>query len=376
MPHITIRVPTCDVSIVVPVRNEGRRIVACLESILAQEIPGRTLEVLVVDGLSTDDTRETILRTFGKDRRLRLLDNPAGTVAPALNIGLRAARGRVIVRMDAHAVYDSDYVQQCLDVMEQTGANAVGGVQIAVPGARTRIARAIAAVQASRFGTGGGAHRLERYEGPAETLWLGAFDRVVVERVGGFDETLFRSEDNDFYQRVRQAGGRLWVSSRIRGRYICRATLRGYLRQCFVTGTEIPRTIRRNPRAMSLRHLVPGLAILTAIVLAIAAAELWSPWSVVAGNLLAAGAAAYAVLAGAAAVRAATRTTGALLVPVLALFPFSHAAYGLGTLVGLARTEPPAREARPPALEAGSETSNSASESPEVKEHAGSAARS
>ncbi len=315
--------PSVDVSVVMAVRNEARHIEACLDSIFQQRLDGITMEVLVVDGVSDDGTRELLRRPMETEPRLRILENPFQRVSYGLNIGMRASRGRHIVRMDAHAIYESDYVQQCVAVLRATGADAVGGVQVASPGAGTPVARAIAALQERAFGMGGGAHRRLGREGPARTLWLGAFRRELLEKVGGFDEALFRTEDNDFFQRVRRAEGRLWVSSRIRARYLCRPTLRALALQCYLTGTEIPRTIVRNRRALALRHLVPGTTVALAIVLLVFGMLGEPSVRTTSRGALVAGVGAYLGLGS--------------LPYLLVLFPLVHVSYGLGTLAGLVR---------------------------------------
>jgi succinoglycan biosynthesis protein ExoA len=322
--------PSCDVSIVIPLRNERDYIDACLDSVLDQDLDGLKLEVLLVDGMSTDGTREMIARRSADDARVKLLDNPAGLVSPALNIGIRASRGRVLVRMDAHSEYARDYVKAALEVLSEQRADAVGGVQVPIPGAPTPIARAIAAAQMTRLGTGGGHHRRADYDGPAETLWLGVFGREVVERIGGFDEVLFRSEDNDFFERIRAGGGRLWVSARISARYRCRPTLRDYAKQCWTTGTQLVPTWRRNPRALALRHLAPAALLTTLIGLALASVF----WSQAGIGLVVALLTYVAAIVGTSLLMSA-RLGVELFLPLLVVFPSAHFAYAAGTLLGL-----------------------------------------
>lgn len=336
-PRIVLPEATLDVSVVIPIRNEARYIDRCLDSVLSQECEGLTVEVLLVDGLSDDGTREAILRRATIDSRVRLLDNHARKVSPALNVGLRAARGRVLVRLDAHSTYAPDYLRSCLRVLAETGADAVGGVQIPAPGATTRMARAIAAAQTSALGTGLGRHRRRGYEGPAETLWLGAFKRELVEQIGGFDEDLFRSEDNDFFQRARAAGGRLWVSARIRAEYLCRPDVPSYAKQCWTTGTEILPTMIRNPRAMALRHFAPAVALSASV--ALGGAALLGPSSVRVASTMSILAAAglYAAATVAAAGNVARRKGADLFPALLGVFPVAHFAYAAGTLAGMVR---------------------------------------
>lgn len=333
-PFFTEAQPTLDISVIVPVKDAASTIGPCLDCILQQRVDNHSLEVLVVDGGSTDGTRDEIQRRRAQDRRLHLLDNPKGRVSPALNIGLRAARGRVLVRMDAHSVYEPDYLAESLAVLHETGAAAVGGIQSPLPASGTAMAQAIAAAQHSRFGLGGAPHRRPGYEGPARTLWLGAFRREVAEQVGGFDETLFRSEDNDFYQRVRARGGRLVISSRIRAKYRCRPTVPTLTRQYFATGAEVLPTMVRNPRAMEGRHLVPGLTAITALAL-LALAMGSGPPAAAARLLAILAATAYLGCVVASAWSGARCFGRATFFPLLVVFPVIHATYAVGTLVSV-----------------------------------------
>ena len=336
IPRIPAKTPSRDVSLVIPVRNEGAHIERCLDSVLAQDTSGSSVEILMVDGLSEDGTREAIRRRMAVDPRLRLLDNPALRVSPALNAGLLVSSGRVVIRMDAHSEYAADYVATTMAVLAETGCDAAGGVQVPAPGGPGPVAQGIAAIQEGAFGTGGAPHRREGYEGPASTLWLGGFRREVAERVGGFDEDLFRSEDNDFYQRVRAGGGRLWVSARIRARYLCRPTLSSYARQCYVTGTEIAPTLRANPKALSLRHVAPALALLVAVGLV--AVGIGAPGARrPAAAMLAVAVGLYSLGVVVTAVRAGVRHGASVFLPAAAAVVTAHGTYALGTLVGLAK---------------------------------------
>lgn len=327
--------PDLDVSIVIPVRNERRFITRCLDTVLAQDIKGRSFEIIVVDGESDDGTRDILEKLAASDRRVRLLDNPRRRVSVALNIGFRAARGETLVRMDAHSLYERDYVSQCLRILEETGCDAVGGAQQPAPGEDTPQALAVAAFQSSRLGLGGAAHRRSGLEGPAKTLWLGAFRRAVIQRAGGFDERLFRTEDNDFFQRMRASGGTLWVSNRIKARYICRPTLRELTRQYFVTGTELLPTVVVNPRALSLRHFVPAVAILSALGLVILSS--FGNYAVAVASRVTLGGLALVYFGGsfmeAVRLRRITGTSGVIF--LAAAFPLVHTAYAFGTLFGL-----------------------------------------
>ncbi len=115
------------VSIIMPVRNEAAYMIPCLQAVLAQDYPADAFEVIIADGMSDDGTREKVRQLAGRDLRVRLIDNPQRFVSPGLNAALRAARGDIIIRMDAHTEYEPDYVRQCVEVLQETGAANVGG---------------------------------------------------------------------------------------------------------------------------------------------------------------------------------------------------------------------------------------------------------
>ncbi|PYP29448.1 MAG: hypothetical protein DMD55_01410, partial [Gemmatimonadetes bacterium] len=142
------------VSVIVPCRNEERYIARCLDSILASDYPRERLEVLVVDGQSDDRTRAILDDYVSRQPIIRVLDNPRRIQPVALNIGIRASRGEILLRMDAHVVYPPNYISELVAALERTGADSVGGVLITVPGNQTPIGRAIAIAMSHPFGVG------------------------------------------------------------------------------------------------------------------------------------------------------------------------------------------------------------------------------
>lgn len=250
------------VSVIMPVRNEAGFIRRSLGAVLAQDYPHDRMEVLVVDGMSDDGTRQ-IVREMADGRTapsIRLLDNPARIVPTALNIGLRQARGAVIVRVDGHCEIAPDYVRKCVEALGETGADNVGGVWETI--AETPAARAIAVAQSSPFGIGNVAYRTRRpTPGYVDTVPFGAYRREVFERIGGFDERLVRHQDYEFNVRLRQAGGKIYYTPAIQARYYARNSFRKLARQYWEYGFWKAFVTLENPRVLALRHLAPiGLA--------------------------------------------------------------------------------------------------------------------
>ena len=316
------------VSVVVPCRNEKNYIATCLQTILRQEaIPGG-LEVIVADGMSDDGTRSVLRKIAQRDARVRIIDNPGLIVSTGLNAAIRSAKGSVIIRMDAHTNYASDYVRRCLDVLQATGADNVGGPWVA--SGSGNIGKAIAAAFASPFGCGSSRGHNPDYEGIVDTVYLGCWPRQVFERVGLFDEELARNQDDEFNLRLTRAGGKVWQSPRIRSWYLPRSSLFALFKQYKQYGYWKIRVIRKHKVPASVRHLVPGAFVFALVVLLLTAA-MW-PLAGVAGiglvslylacNLMA----SFAVAA----------RDGWKLLPFLPLvFACYHLGYGYGSLRGV-----------------------------------------
>jgi succinoglycan biosynthesis protein ExoA len=253
------------VSIVLPCRNEAGYIEACIRSILAQEPPEGGFEVIAADGMSTDGTREYLEQAARQQPQLRVLNNPGRIVSTGLNAAIRAARGEIVVRMDAHTTYAPDYVKQCLAVMEETGADNVGGPM------RTRAdtlrEKAISAVFHSPWVVGGARSHQPDYEGYVDTVIYGCWKKSVFERVGWFDEELVRNQDDEHNLRLVRSGGRIYQSPRIRSWYHVRGSLTTLFRQYMQYGYWKVLVIRKHQSPASLRHVVPGAFVATLCLL-------------------------------------------------------------------------------------------------------------
>ncbi|HET9985613.1 MAG TPA: glycosyltransferase family 2 protein [Longimicrobiales bacterium] len=320
------------VSVLVPCRNEAHYIERCLASILDGEYPADRLEVLVVDGMSDDGTRELVARYAAAHPAVRLLDNPRRTTPVALNLGVRAARGDCIVLVGAHNEYPADFLSQSVAWLERSGADVVGGVCETRPGRDDVVGRAIAGAMTRPFGVGNSRFRI----GAAAPCWVdtvpfGCYRRDVFERIGLFDEELVRNQDDELNLRLLRRGGRILLVPQIASRYYARATLEQVARMFYQYGLFKPLVAHKVGRVLTVRQVVPAVFVAATLAAALAAVALPA-----ARPGLAALGAVYGLadLASAASlVRRAGPRSAAL---AMLVFPLLHFSYGVGSLRGLA----------------------------------------
>lgn len=318
-------------------RNEEARIRQCLDSILANRVPRGELEVLVLDGDSTDDSARLVTELAALDPRVRLVRNEDRLQAAAFNRGLAEARGQFLVRMDAHTIYDHDYVAECIRLLEETGAAGVGGVQRAI--GDTPVGEAIAAAVSSRFAAGDAKYRHASQPAWVDTVYLGAWRTATLRDVGGMNPEWAVNEDYEMNVRLRARGGRMYLSPTIRSTYFVRNSLPRMARQYFRYGFWKVRTLVEHPDSVRWRQLVAPSFVLS--LLATPLLVHWLGW-LGALHLIAYGAANLA-----ASVMLASRTGWRHLPLFPLVFLLIHLSWGSGFLVGLgywpfrARATPP-----------------------------------
>ncbi len=324
------------ISVIIPCRNEARTIEQVLEALSRQTFPAGRIEVIIADGRSTDGTREKI-EGFARAHpgwALRWIDNPGLSAPAGLNAALREARGEIILRMDAHAIPDPDYIDQCVKVFERTGSDGVGGGIDIQPGGGGTFARAIAAAVANPFATGGVRYRSGGTEGEVDTVPFAAFRRDVFRRVGEFNEQVPVNEDYEFNYRVRAAGGKITFSPAIRSRYVARADLAALARQYFFYGHQKAVMLSFHPKSIRLRQLIPAF-FAPSLVLLGAGAFFLPRLAIILGLELLVYAAVSAVFAG----RDALARKDALLFPALMVVFFCiHFGWSVGFWIGAARS--------------------------------------
>ncbi len=312
------------VTIAMPAFNEEHYIEACIASVQAQDYPRELIEILVADGRSTDRTRDILARLAHSDPRIKMIDNPEKLQAAGLGRMVKAAEGDIIIRMDVHCEYAPDYVRTCVEKLEQTGADNVGGAQRSK--AHTFFQRALCAALTSPLGVGGARYRSADAEGFVDTVFLGAFRRKVFETVGLWDPKAITNEDTELNQRILEAGGKIFLSKDIVVHYYPRDSLQTLAKQYFKYGRGRARTLLKLGRFTNIRPALPFFVVAGGAAIA-AVPPLWP--------VGAAALATYALATGAEAVRVG-RTVGANAIPtVWTIFPVLHISHGIGFAAGL-----------------------------------------
>ncbi|MES2124550.1 MAG: glycosyltransferase family 2 protein [Gemmatimonadota bacterium] len=318
--------PSPDITVVIPMRNEASHITPCLESVLASELPaGLTFEVLVLDGESSDGSDQLVRDLASRDARLRLLPNPERLQAAAFNRGLAEARGRYLVRLDAHSLYASDYLAECVRLLETTGAGNVGGVQRAT--GEGIVGRAIAAAVSSRFAAGDAKYRHATEPAWTDTVYLGAWRTDTVRELGGMHADWAVNEDYEMNVRLRARGGRVYLSPTLRSTYFVRDSLAKLARQYARYGFWKVRTLLLHPQSLRWRQAVAPLFVVSLLLTPLLVSLLgW--WGLTHIGLY--------LVANLSASMITARRHGLGMLPVLPLvFAIIHCSWGTGFLAGL-----------------------------------------
>lgn len=319
-------------SVIMPIRNEGGVIRKSLEAVLAQDYAQDRMEIFVVDGMSTDDTRQVVLSMQSRFLNIILLDNPGKIVPIGMNIAIRRARGDIFVRVDGHCTIARDYVRRCVEHLQNDGVDGVGGPVHTV--GTTPVARVIALAMSSTFGVGGSTFRTTVNRTMlADTVPFPAYTRAIVQRAGPYDEELVRNQDDEYNYRLRKLGAKLLLASDVMSEYYSRSSLRSLWRQYYQYGYWKVRVLQKHPRQMSARQFVPATLVLSLVAAAVLcvpapAAGLFTLGVIICTYLGA------NVLASLLTARGGNRDVLPLL-PVT--FAALHFSYGLGFLAGLVK---------------------------------------
>lgn len=249
------------VSIIIPCYNEEKTITKLLDSLIIQTYPKSKIEVIISDGMSTDLTREKIKIFSDKNKilNIKIIDNVDRTIPAALNKAIKISNGEIIVRLDAHSVPNTEYVEHCVNLLDSNFGDVVGGVWEIKPNVNNIIATSISIAASSFIGVGDAKYRLNPKAGKVETVPFGAFKKNLIDKIGLFDETLLTNEDYEFNNRVILNGGIIWLDPKIRSIYFSRSNLKDLSKQYFRYGFWKFKMLKRNPFSIKLRQAIPPL---------------------------------------------------------------------------------------------------------------------
>lgn len=319
-------------TVICPIYNEENRIEECIRSVVAQDWPKDELEVLFVDGMSGDRTREIVKEYSQQYPFIQLLDNPKRIAPSGLNIGIRAAKGEIILRLDAHAKYPTDYFSVLVSKLRETGADNVGGVCRTLPAKDTPECRAIAHAMSSPFGMGNSYFRIGTdCEKWVDTVPFGCFRRDVFDKIGLFDEELVRNQDDEFNGRIIQNGGKILLLPQVVTDYFARSSINKTAKMFYQYGLFKPLVNKKLQKPTTLRQFFPPLfvgGILFGGVLSLFSCTI--RWIYLPILVL------YILIAFFAGLRCTRRWPDILWMPVV--FAAIHVCYGCGYWIGLFKT--------------------------------------
>ncbi|MBI3162045.1 MAG: glycosyltransferase family 2 protein [Chloroflexi bacterium] len=321
------RTNTPKVSLLIAMRNEAGRIGECLESIMRQDYPADGIEVLILDGQSTDSSWKIVEGLIAGRPNFKLISNPGIFQSHGWNLGISQSTGDIIGIVGAHSYLATDYVATAVETLTRTGADMVGGGMNAI--GTNRIASVISLATSSPFGVGGARFHYADREENVDTVYMGLCWRSVYERIGGFDEEMIRNQDDELSYRLRKLGGRIICNPKIKSHYYNRASLSSLWKQYFQYGLYKIRVLQKHPLQMRPRQFIPFVFVFALILsLLIAFIPVIRPLSPVVPLLY--------LLANLFASLSTAATRGWKHIPLLpVVFAILHLSYGLGFLVGL-----------------------------------------
>ena len=254
------------VSVLVPCRNEVRSIERCIDNVCSLDRPPEGFEVIVIDGMSTDGTREILSRLKSQFSDLVVIDNPGKIVPRAMNLGIQFAKGEYIVRADARCIHPKSYLCDLVELSEKTGADNVGGVLVPEFG-NTYTQKAVALAYKSRIAMGGALRDRGDFIGETDTVYGGCFKRKRLLEVGMYDETMVRNQDDELSFRLREKGGKIIQDGRIKIQYYPRNSFWHLFKQFMQYGYWKVSVIKKHPQQASLRHFLPAVLVLSFVTL-------------------------------------------------------------------------------------------------------------
>jgi glycosyltransferase involved in cell wall biosynthesis len=245
------------VSVIIPVLNEERFLKQSVQAILNQNYSGQ-LEIILALGPSKDQTN-VIAQELAKDQRIKLVENPSGRTAAALNNAIKNSEFDIIVRLDGHAIVDSNYIKNAVKTLVESGADNVGGLMKAE--GTNAFEKSVAAAMTSKFGVGNAPFHVGGKSGEVDTVYLGTFRKSALERVGYFDESFIRAQDWEMNYRIRKTGGKIWFNPDLVVSYRPRKNLLQLAKQYFEYGQWRKQVTKTYPETVSMRYLAPPITV-------------------------------------------------------------------------------------------------------------------
>ncbi len=251
------------VSIIIPCRNERESIGKCLDSIVNQDYPNDKIEILVVDGMSEDETRKVVKEYINRYPFIKLLDNPRKITPVAMNTGIKQAKGDIIVMMGAHAIYKKNYISKCLKYLNKYKADNVGGLMISIPRNNTLIAKVIIHAISHPFGAGNSYFRIGSKKPKwVDTVFGGCYKKEVFQKIGLFNENLVRGQDIEFNLRLKKAGGKILLFPEVTAYYYPRTSnLRDFFLHNLKSGIWVIYSFKFTKTPLRLRHYIPFIFV-------------------------------------------------------------------------------------------------------------------
>lgn len=316
-------------SVICPIYNEEKYIAKCIDSILNQDYPKNDLEVLFVDGMSTDRTREIVKEYASRYSFIKLIDNPNKIVPPAMNIGIKESKGEIIIRLDAHAEFPSQYFSRLTKALIDLKADNVGGVCITLPTSDDIIPIAIANVLSSKFGMGNSSFRIGCKDvQEVDTVPFGCWHREIFDKIGYFDEELIRNQDDEFNGRIIKNGGHIYLLPDVEIKYFARDKISKVYKMFYQYGLFKPLVNKKLGSPATIRQFFPPVfvsGLILGLILSLVFPILFIPYlSVICLYILL-------------AIYFSIKTSKRILVIVSQIYIYFvvHMGYGLGYMKGI-----------------------------------------
>lgn len=320
-------------TVIIPCYNEEKYIAGVIDSILNNDYPKELMEVFIVDGMSTDRTREVVAEYAKNHDFIFLIDNKDKYVPYAMNNGIKMAKGKIIIRMDAHCIYPKDYISKLIYYSDLLNAENVGGALITCPGADTLKAKAISLCLSTSFGVGNSLFRLTNHKKEyieTNTVPFGCYKKEIFDKIGFYDTELKRSQDFEFNERILSNGGKIYLIPSIKLKYYVRDTYSKLAKMLFQYGYFTPLVDYKLKRVSKLRKYIPPIFFMS-LAIPTALSVFYLPLLCVSGLSLALHTAASVVFT----LKTALQEKQLAVVPYLmAAYLTAHISYGIGFIKG------------------------------------------